>query len=68
MKKKTIGERIVELRQKKGLTQSELALAAGLDQGNLSRIERGLRLAVSPDVVVALAEALDCSTDAILIG
>lgn len=32
---------IVELRERRGLTQMELAEATGIDQGDISRIERG---------------------------
>jgi transcriptional regulator with XRE-family HTH domain len=32
---------IIELRERHGLTQAELAERCGIDQGELSRIERG---------------------------
>ena len=32
---------VVELREKHGLTQAELAKRSGVDQGDISRIERG---------------------------
>jgi len=39
----TFGELLRALRQHKGVTLSELATAAGIDDGNLSRIEGGTR-------------------------
>lgn len=32
---------LVELRERRGMTQAELAAATGMDQGDISRIERG---------------------------
>jgi DNA-binding XRE family transcriptional regulator len=32
---------LIELRERRGMTQAELAAATGLDQGDISRIERG---------------------------
>ena len=37
-----LGNKIKELRNKKGLTQEELAHRIGADKGYISRIERGL--------------------------
>ena len=36
-----IAMQIVELRERRGLTQGELARRCGIDQGDISRIERG---------------------------
>ena len=36
-----IAVQIVELRERHGLTQAELAERCGIDQGDISRIERG---------------------------
>lgn len=41
----TIARQVLELREKHGLTQVELATASGVPQSQISRIERG---AVSP--------------------
>lgn len=36
-----IAVQVIELRERHGLTQSELAKRCGIDQGDISRIERG---------------------------
>lgn len=36
-----VAMQIVELREKRGLTQAQLADRCGIDQGDISRIERG---------------------------
>jgi ribosome-binding protein aMBF1 (putative translation factor) len=53
-----IAMQIVALREDHGLTQAELAERCGIDQGDLSRIERG---ATSPTArtLGRIAEALD---------
>ena len=49
---------VIELREKHGLTQAQLAERCGVDQGDISRIERG---ATSPTArtLQRIAEALD---------
>jgi DNA-binding XRE family transcriptional regulator len=49
---------VIELREKHGLTQAELAERCGIDQGDISRIERG---ATSPTArtLQRIAEALN---------
>ncbi len=53
-----IALQVIELREKHGLTQAELAERCGIDQGDISRIERG---ATSPTArtLQRIAEALD---------
>lgn len=53
-----IAVQIVELRERHGLTQAELAERCGIDQGDISRIERG---ATSPTArtLQRIAEVLD---------
>jgi ribosome-binding protein aMBF1 (putative translation factor) len=36
-----VAMQVVELRERRGLTQAELAGLCGMDQGDISRIERG---------------------------
>ncbi|MEJ7765565.1 MAG: helix-turn-helix transcriptional regulator [Acidimicrobiales bacterium] len=36
-----VAVQVIELRQRHGLTQAELAARCGIDQGDISRIERG---------------------------
>ncbi len=62
----TIGQRVRRLRKQKRLTQQELVLRAGINQGYLSSIERDQR-EPSKRTIVALALALDVPP-AILIG
>lgn len=52
-----IARQIIELRERHGLTQAELAVRSGIDQGDISRIERG---ATSPTArtLKRIAEAL----------
>lgn len=49
---------LIELREKRGLTQAQLAERCGIDQGDISRIERG---STSPTTrtLQRIAEALD---------
>ena len=52
-----IAVQIIEMRERHGLTQSELADRCGIDQGDISRIERG---ATSPTArtLQRIAEAM----------
>lgn len=52
-----IAVQVIELRERHGLTQSELADRCGIDQGDISRIERG---ATSPTArtLQRIAEAM----------
>ncbi len=56
---------VIELREQHGLTQAELADRCGMDQGDVSRIERG---STSPTArtLQRIAEALDA--DVRLVG
>ena len=56
---------IREARQGKGLSQTALAKATGLDQSAISRIERGQRT-VTVEQLVLIARALDVSADELL--
>lgn len=53
-----IALQVIELREKHGLTQADLAQRCGIDQGDISRIERG---ATSPTArtLQRIADALD---------
>ncbi len=53
-----IALQFIELREKHGLTQAQLAERCGIDQGDISRIERG---STSPTArtLKRIAEALD---------
>jgi ribosome-binding protein aMBF1 (putative translation factor) len=49
---------VVELREKRGLTQVQLADRSGVDQGDISRIERGSAFP-NEKTLIRIAEALD---------
>ena len=52
-----IGETIRKVRLERGATLEEIALAAGTDASNLSRIERG-RQRFTPELLAGIAQAL----------
>lgn len=60
-----IGERIVLLREARGWNQRQLAEAAGVNKGQLSRLESGQRLPL-PHVFLKLAKALDVAVSTLL--
>jgi transcriptional regulator with XRE-family HTH domain len=62
----TIGTRIKAQRKRRRFTQAELARRAGLTQAHVSQLEAGARENPQANVVLALARALDCSTDYLL--
>lgn len=63
--KKKIGKRIVELRTKKGLNQSDLARACGKDRQAIEKIENGK---VNPTIfsLYEISNALDISLQRLL--
>lgn len=63
----TIGSRIAQKRKTKGLTQEELANQLGVSSQAVSKWENDISC---PDIALlpALADALNCTTDAILSG
>ena len=63
----TLGQRIRDLRQKRGLTQEQLAELADLSTPYVSHLERGTKKA-SLAVLVRLAECLSVTVDRLLTG
>ena len=59
MKKKTIGEVIAEAREKKGLSQRQLAKIANINNSELSKIESGIRKEPSPKILRKISNVLD---------
>lgn len=53
------GNAVRERRKQQGLTQWELATAANIQQGTLSKIERG-EFAPADALRIAIAQALEC--------
>lgn len=60
--RKRIGLRIAEIRQKRGMTQRELAEVSGLLQPHIARIEQG-RYSVGLDTLSIIASALKITID-----
>jgi transcriptional regulator with XRE-family HTH domain len=52
--------RVRELRIEAGLSQVDLAKAAGIRQATISRIETGQATRVTVDMLEAIAQALGC--------
>ena len=57
-----IGNRIKELRQKRGISTYRLAEMTGLKQPNIARIESG-RYSTGVDILSKIAAALGCDLD-----
>jgi ribosome-binding protein aMBF1 (putative translation factor) len=53
-----VAMQVVELREKHGLTQVQLAEKSGIDQGDISRIERGSAVP-NEKTLIRIADALD---------
>ncbi len=62
----TLGERILILRRRLGLTQKELALAAGLNTNTIARLEQGDLKDLGGQSLLKLARALSTTTDSLL--
>ena len=62
----TLGERILILRRRLKLSQSELAKASALDKNTIARLEQGRVHDLSGATVVRVARALQVSTDVLL--
>jgi transcriptional regulator with XRE-family HTH domain len=61
------GDKIRALRTKKRWTQKDLAMAAGVDQGLVSRLENNDQRGTRIDTLVAVGRALGVATDALLV-
>lgn len=55
----TFGEYLRNLREKKGFSLNQLALKSDVSNAHISRIERGIRPAPSPEIIEKLAKALN---------
>ena len=64
MLREEIGKRIAELRKERELSQSTLALKAGIDKGHIARIEQG-RYSVGLDILEKICKALDVKLELI---
>lgn len=59
MQEKTIGEVIAEAREKKGLSQRQLAKLAKINNSELSKIESGIRKDPSPRILRKISNIID---------
>ena len=62
----TIANRIKELREKRGMTQDNLAEFLGMNRVNISNYERGVITNIPGDVLSKLADLFNTSVDYIL--
>lgn len=62
----TIGQRLAELREQKGLTKEELAERVGVSTSTLSRLEGGQIQKFSDEMLTALAREFNVSADFLL--
>lgn len=58
--KKEIGQRIIELRESRGIPRTKLADDIGYDQSNLGKVERGT-YAASPELLKKIADYFNVS-------
>jgi transcriptional regulator with XRE-family HTH domain len=63
-----IGKRVRALRKEKGLSQSQLARAAGISQPAISFIEKETTVEPGAKIVLALAHALNVPSDYLVSG
>ena len=63
---KTIGDRIIDLRESKDMKQKVLADHLGITAGQLSRIEKGETTTLSSDILIGLTKEFSVSADYIL--
>jgi transcriptional regulator with XRE-family HTH domain len=56
---KLFGERLRDVRLKRGVTQQALAVAAGMSEAYISNMEHGLKVP-SLTTIIRIAVALDC--------
>lgn len=57
-----IGRRLAELRTEKGMSQKQMAELTGIQQGHISRIERG-KYSVGLDTLELMADAVGYIVD-----
>ena len=62
----TLGERILILRRRAKMSQSDLAKACDLTKNTIARLEQGRVKDLSGETVVRVARALQVSTDMVL--
>jgi transcriptional regulator with XRE-family HTH domain len=61
-----LGDRIWQARERRGMNQEQLAAAAGIRQGHISRLESGDLKDIRGETLVKIARALGVTTDYLL--
>lgn len=56
---KLVGENIRRQRQRRGISQENLAFVAGIDRSYMSRVERGV-VRITLEKIYVIAKVLDC--------
>jgi transcriptional regulator with XRE-family HTH domain len=59
------GEKLQKLRERKGMSQEELAALLGFARGHLSKLERGLKMPHAR-LIIRLADIFEVSTDQLM--
>ena len=62
----TLGERMLILRKRRGMSQGELAQASGMNRNTIARLEQGALKDLTSEYIVKLARALQCTSDRLL--
>jgi transcriptional regulator with XRE-family HTH domain len=62
----TLGERLLIIRRRRGMSQGAVAQASGLNRNTIARLEQGVLHDLGGESIVKLARALGCSTDVLL--
>src|SRR3989442_886788 len=62
----TLGERLLILRRRRGLSQGGVGKASGLNRNTIARLEQDDLHDLGGQSIVKLARALDCTTDVLL--
>jgi transcriptional regulator with XRE-family HTH domain len=62
----TLGERVLILRRRLKMSQTDLAKACSLDKNTIARLEQGRVQDLSGATIVRVARALQVSTDVLL--
>jgi transcriptional regulator with XRE-family HTH domain len=62
------GVRIKAIRESKQISRKDVAARVGIQESYLEKIERGYNAPPSPDVITALAKALNTDADELFAG
>ena len=57
--------KVKEVRESKGMTQTELAEKSGISRGTICALEGGQKMSVNTNTLIRIADALGVSMDAL---